>query len=360
MKFVKGDAIAGIIITVRQHRRRPDHRRAAARHGRRRRGADVHAARPSATAWSRRSPRCSSRPRPASSSPASPPKKRGAHLGATSASRSRRSRRRSRSPPACWCCWPSCPGCPPCRSSCWRRCWGFAWRLHGRPAARAAVATGARRGRARAAAEPELPPLLTPIAVEVGAAAGARAWAEGAFAPRCSRACASGCSPSWASAAAGSPSARLPGRGRRRLRLRHPPERGAARPGESRAGPGRTRPRSSATRFWRCCAARPRALRAGGDAEAARRAGADAPGAGPRGGPEARPPVLLTDVLRRLVEEGISLRNLRDILGALAEWAPLERDPVTLTEHVRGALRARSPTATPATAACSPPTCSTR
>jgi type III secretion protein V len=50
-------------------------------------------------------------------------------------------------------------------------------------------------------------------------------------------------------------------------------------------------------------------------------------------------PVLLTDVLRRLVEEGISLRNLRDILGALAEWAPRERDPVTLTEYVRGALR---------------------
>jgi len=50
-------------------------------------------------------------------------------------------------------------------------------------------------------------------------------------------------------------------------------------------------------------------------------------------------PVLLTDVLRRLVEEGISLRNLRDILGALAEWAPQERDPVALTEHVRVALR---------------------
>jgi len=50
-------------------------------------------------------------------------------------------------------------------------------------------------------------------------------------------------------------------------------------------------------------------------------------------------PVLLTDVLRRLVEEGISLRNLRDILGALAEWAPQERDAVALTEHVRVALR---------------------
>jgi type III secretion protein V len=50
-------------------------------------------------------------------------------------------------------------------------------------------------------------------------------------------------------------------------------------------------------------------------------------------------PVVLADVLRRLVEEGISLRNLRDILGALAEWAPHERDPVVLAEHVRAALR---------------------
>ncbi len=49
--------------------------------------------------------------------------------------------------------------------------------------------------------------------------------------------------------------------------------------------------------------------------------------------------VLFTDIARRLVEEGISLRNLRDILGALAEWAPHDRDPVALTEHVRGALR---------------------
>jgi type III secretion protein V len=50
-------------------------------------------------------------------------------------------------------------------------------------------------------------------------------------------------------------------------------------------------------------------------------------------------PALLTDVLRRLAEEGLSLRALREILGALAEWAPLERDPVALTEHVRAALR---------------------
>jgi type III secretion protein V len=50
-------------------------------------------------------------------------------------------------------------------------------------------------------------------------------------------------------------------------------------------------------------------------------------------------PTLLADVLRRLAEEGVSLRNLRDILGAMAEWAPLERDPVVLTEHVRASLR---------------------
>jgi type III secretion protein V len=50
-------------------------------------------------------------------------------------------------------------------------------------------------------------------------------------------------------------------------------------------------------------------------------------------------PAALADVLRRLAEEGISLRNLTDILGALADGVPGERDPVALTEHVRGRLR---------------------
>jgi type III secretion protein V len=50
-------------------------------------------------------------------------------------------------------------------------------------------------------------------------------------------------------------------------------------------------------------------------------------------------PVLLSDVLKRLAEEQVSVRGLREILGALAEWAPVERDPVALTEHVRSALR---------------------
>jgi type III secretion protein V len=48
---------------------------------------------------------------------------------------------------------------------------------------------------------------------------------------------------------------------------------------------------------------------------------------------------LLTDVLRRLVEEQVSIRDLRTILEALAEWARSEKDPILLTEHVRVSLR---------------------
>ena len=47
----------------------------------------------------------------------------------------------------------------------------------------------------------------------------------------------------------------------------------------------------------------------------------------------------LADVLKRLVEEGVSIRPLREILEALAVFAPAEKDPVALTEAVRGALR---------------------
>ncbi|HEX4406231.1 MAG TPA: flagellar biosynthesis protein FlhA [Polyangia bacterium] len=50
-------------------------------------------------------------------------------------------------------------------------------------------------------------------------------------------------------------------------------------------------------------------------------------------------PVVLTDVLRRLLEEGLSLRNLPDVLGAMAEHAAHEKDPVVLAEHARAALR---------------------
>lgn len=50
-------------------------------------------------------------------------------------------------------------------------------------------------------------------------------------------------------------------------------------------------------------------------------------------------PQLLSDVLRRLVAEGVSIRDLRAVLGALAEWGRTEKDPLLLTEYVRAALK---------------------
>ena len=46
----------------------------------------------------------------------------------------------------------------------------------------------------------------------------------------------------------------------------------------------------------------------------------------------------LADVLRRLVEEKVSIRNLRIVLEALVEWGQKEKDPVLLAEYVRSAL----------------------
>lgn len=48
---------------------------------------------------------------------------------------------------------------------------------------------------------------------------------------------------------------------------------------------------------------------------------------------------LLVEVLKRLVEEGISIRNLKEILNAMLEWAPHEKDPIQLTELVRASLK---------------------
>ena len=48
---------------------------------------------------------------------------------------------------------------------------------------------------------------------------------------------------------------------------------------------------------------------------------------------------LLTDILRRLLEERVSIRDLRAILEALASLAATEKDPLTLTELVRAQLR---------------------
>jgi type III secretion protein V len=55
--------------------------------------------------------------------------------------------------------------------------------------------------------------------------------------------------------------------------------------------------------------------------------------------PKPVPLPLLADVLRRLVDERVSIRPLREILEALALHAPTEKDPLQLTELVRAALR---------------------
>ncbi|MCX8958717.1 EscV/YscV/HrcV family type III secretion system export apparatus protein [Erwinia psidii] len=46
----------------------------------------------------------------------------------------------------------------------------------------------------------------------------------------------------------------------------------------------------------------------------------------------------ITEVFQRLLQERISIRNMRLILEALVQWAPKEKDPVMLVEHVRGIL----------------------
>jgi type III secretion protein V len=47
----------------------------------------------------------------------------------------------------------------------------------------------------------------------------------------------------------------------------------------------------------------------------------------------------VADVLRRLVDEGVSVRNPRLVLEALAEWGERESNVVLLTEYVRAALK---------------------
>lgn len=45
------------------------------------------------------------------------------------------------------------------------------------------------------------------------------------------------------------------------------------------------------------------------------------------------------EILQRLVSEDISIRNLRAILEALVDWGQKEKDTVLLTEYVRGSLK---------------------
>ncbi len=49
--------------------------------------------------------------------------------------------------------------------------------------------------------------------------------------------------------------------------------------------------------------------------------------------------ILLSDILRRLVEEGISVRDLRGVLEALSTVAVNEKDALNLTEYVRAHMR---------------------
>jgi type III secretion protein V len=55
--------------------------------------------------------------------------------------------------------------------------------------------------------------------------------------------------------------------------------------------------------------------------------------------PKVVSPAQLCDVLRRLAAEGISLRQLPEILGAIADAPAAARDPATLAERARAALR---------------------
>lgn len=47
----------------------------------------------------------------------------------------------------------------------------------------------------------------------------------------------------------------------------------------------------------------------------------------------------MTEIFRRLIQEEISIKDLRTIFEALAEWAQSEKDTVLLTEYVRSSLK---------------------
>jgi type III secretion protein V len=49
----------------------------------------------------------------------------------------------------------------------------------------------------------------------------------------------------------------------------------------------------------------------------------------------------LTEILRKLVEEDVPIRDMKTILQTLCEWGRTEHDVLTLTEYVRAGLRAK-------------------
>ncbi|MBI2346918.1 MAG: type III secretion system export apparatus subunit SctV [Deltaproteobacteria bacterium] len=47
----------------------------------------------------------------------------------------------------------------------------------------------------------------------------------------------------------------------------------------------------------------------------------------------------LTEILQRLVQEDISIRDLKSVFSTLAQWGEIERDTLMLAEHVRAGLK---------------------
>jgi type III secretion protein V len=55
--------------------------------------------------------------------------------------------------------------------------------------------------------------------------------------------------------------------------------------------------------------------------------------------PKVIPLLQLAETFQRLVQEDIAIRDLKTIFATLAQWGEIERDTLTLTEHVRSGLR---------------------
>jgi type III secretion protein V len=47
----------------------------------------------------------------------------------------------------------------------------------------------------------------------------------------------------------------------------------------------------------------------------------------------------LAEIFQRLVQEDISIRDLKNVFSTLSQWGEVERDTVALTEHVRAGLK---------------------
>ncbi|HPQ81242.1 MAG TPA: type III secretion system export apparatus subunit SctV, partial [bacterium] len=47
----------------------------------------------------------------------------------------------------------------------------------------------------------------------------------------------------------------------------------------------------------------------------------------------------LSEIFQRLVQEDVAIRDLKSIFSTLAQWGEIERDTLTLTEHVRAGLK---------------------